>query len=166
MNESDHQQLLGNDGAPHKVTWKGKEWTLHFLDQKQKAEIVARLKERALKSVTDLKDVIDPDSYQLMLENWQRAATAGEFAYMGPHHLRSFRTRAGQIELFRAILGEKQSSTLTDDEAGDFLDDPHTLALFGLVLEESLPPKVRPAFRAEWERAAEKIRQQSSPSPT
>lgn len=150
---SDHQQLLGNAGVPHEVEFRDTRWKLHYLDQQAKAGVVAQLKEAARKEITAVKELVDPDTYRVMLADWVKSCGAGEYEYFGAEHRRALSTERGNLMMLRAMLGAEQSAKLTDDDVRELAELPDVEAVYLLVVEESLPPKLRPAFREATGRA-------------
>lgn len=162
---SDHQHLLGNDGTPHEVEFRDRRWKLHYLDQKAKSAIVAQLKEAARKEITGVKDMVDPDTYRLMLAEWVKACGSGEYEYFGAEHQRALRTERGNLQMLRAMLGPEQSSQLSDDDVRELAETPDAEAVYLLIMEESLPPKMRPLFRVATEQAKARRAELASASP-
>lgn len=131
----DHQVALGNFGSPCQFEWKGQVYTLSFLTQAVKAELIRLMKQHALEETKQrIKDF--PDDKELFLKQFQAACESGKYAWGSPYHLDLMLTEVGVAFLIRAMLYKHK---ITDAQMQELLLDTEKMLEIGELLKLIFP---------------------------
>lgn len=136
----DTQIVLGQHGAPFQFDWDGKTYTLAFRTQRVKAEMERWAKQRAVRQLVALKDVLPADEYQSRMDRLLASfddpddprdvdaagKPQGGYAFGGARVQKLLGTDEGALALLRVMLGD----------GGAKLDDGELAALFAEKREE------------------------------
>jgi hypothetical protein len=111
----DTQQILAQHGAPFQIEWRGRKYTLAFRTQRIKSEFIRWAKERDVRDLVAIKDLLPAEDYQEQLSRLRDEFKTDKYAIDGPEMKKLQASNDGGLAMSRIILGDA-AAALSEDE--------------------------------------------------